>query len=333
MFHFYTNPFFNIIIIIIIIGNEPEKKLGNSNEVPETTLQISTRANCPKKSYAESEVIHVTSRSYPVKPSIDLKNLISYVERDKPSVHVQNAQNHVQIPNVNRTLKPKTFENQAETAKQLGTLLMCKELNTVCQYNVKFPNERLSNTTSERNTLSNKMPDRSSSQENVVKSFSPSSGSHSVISSKFVKEMTDATKWHNMDASVGESESKDSYNSSALLNETKSSDKLDNSSVIPEVNSPVQMNCENGYTVQKSRNAEDNNCNTDGSSQDECQILLQFKTEGVEIQLRNLDGSWRILTSEMAVKDLPAVTVPKEGQAIVFKVVHLADLSLLSFLK
>lgn len=100
---------------------------------------------------------------------------------------------------------------------------------------------------------------------------------------------------------------------SSPIYETRSRSRSRSSSKASRANDSTnaQINNETAEKCQKTENV---------SSNDECEVLCQFKIVNDDILLRDCNGSWITLTANDASLRLPPLDIPRENQSITFQV-------------
>lgn len=116
---------------------------------------------------------------------------------------------------------------------------------------------------------------------------------------------------------TGNSRTSSPSSSKAVKNGVISQLAVSPSNRVSKKSNPSNLICQN---VKIERNYENDIPEQMNASSDDCEFLKQVKLDGTRIRLRKPDGTWTVLTPEIADVELPKLEVPKENQSIVFRV-------------
>lgn len=275
-------------------NDEPVKKQSNETKMQKINSESAPYTSDIDKSRQQLEVI--ASENNDEKHLDFFKEQIPDLKTSKSIFHSQNVQNVIQPPVFNPTIKPTSVANQFENEQQLGTLLMCKELKTVCQYNVQFPSDRTASTP-KLFDISSSALNKSNLEVNRIQNDSSKLAENSLLSPKTNKTVSDSEHLQNSNVSTNGLKK----NISIEMNIGKQ---------LPEIKANQSCN---------KRTDSDNSSH----SSDECELLFQFKIDGYNIYFRSDTRGWIILTPEIAGIKLPEVDVPKKDQSVVFTILYL----------
>lgn len=275
-----------------------------------------------------------------------------YSEVNKPKIHFQTDSDQ-SASSFNVT--PKVIEEgdeltRARVAKELATLLMCKQLSSCMEYTVQFPNEKgnrcpsKSPSSSQDQTGSRQLTDSHSNQSTKKLDSSNSISQNVETAGNHENDLPDQ-----MEASSDDGEfQKQIINKKQIrvlkpdgtylevtpsINEKGNSWQVKLSSpnyvvIAPQLtdrhsNQPTKkLNSSNSISkiIKTECNYENDLPDRMEASSDDCEFLKQVKLDGTRIRFRKPDGTWTVLTPNIANIELPMLEVPKENQSIVFRV-------------
>lgn len=184
------------------------KQQGNETKIQKINLESAPCTSDINKRHQQLEVN--SSENNTEKHLGFFKKQIPDLKTSKSIFHSQNVQSVTQPPLFNPTIKPTSVANQFENEQQLGTLLMCKELKTVCQYNVQFPSDRTASTPKPFE-ISWSALNKSNVEVNKIQSDSSESAENSFLSPKTNKTVSDSEHLQNMNVLTNGLKSKTNF--------------------------------------------------------------------------------------------------------------------------
>lgn len=184
------------------------KKQSNETKMQKINSESAPYTSDIDKSRQQLEVI--ASENNDEKHLDFFKEQIPDLKTSKSIFHSQNVQNVIQPPVFNPTIKPTSVANQFENEQQLGTLLMCKELKTVCQYNVQFPSDRTASTP-KLFDISSSALNKSNLEVNRIQNDSSKLAENSLLSPKTNKTVSDSEHLQNSNVSTNGLKSKTNF--------------------------------------------------------------------------------------------------------------------------